>query len=147
MHLIDALSFFPYGVCVDHFQHEVYANPQMTAAERHKTWARLEKMYMPWRDWGDLGYPAKGGRWQAQLHIYRLPFYYIDYALAQCCALQLWLRSRMDKEGTFETYRKLCSEGGSKPFAQLVADAGLVSPFEADALAEVVHEAEQELGI
>ncbi len=147
MHLIDALSFFPYGVCVDHFQHEVYANPQMTAAERHETWARLEKRYMPWRDWGDLAYPAKGGRWQAQLHIYRLPFYYIDYALAQCCALQLWLRSRMNREATFETYRQLCSEGGSKPFSQLVADAGLVSPFEEDALAEVVHEAEQELGI
>ena len=53
----------------------------------------------------------------------------------------------MNREATFETYRKLCSEGGSKPFSQLVADAGLVSPFEEDALAEVVHEAEQELGI
>ncbi|EHH68680.1 oligoendopeptidase F [Gluconobacter morbifer G707] len=145
MHLIDALSFFPYGVCVDHFQHEIYANPQMTAEERHETWHRLEKLYMPWRDWGDLPYPAKGGRWQAQLHIYRLPFYYIDYALAQCCALQLWLGSRVDPEGTLETYRALCAEGGSKPFSQLVADAGLTSPFEADVLAEVVQEVEHVL--
>ena len=147
MHLIDALSFFPYGVCVDHFQHEVYARPEMTPEERHQTWRRLEKLYMPWRDWGDLAYPAKGGRWQAQLHIYRLPFYYIDYALAQCCALQLWLGSRLDREGTLEIYRRLCAEGGLKPFAQLVSEAGLTSPFEADVLAEVVHEAEQELGI
>ncbi|MBF0886287.1 M3 family oligoendopeptidase [Gluconobacter sphaericus] len=143
MHLIDALSFFPYGVCVDHFQHEVYARPEMTPEERHQTWRRLEKLYMPWRDWGDLAYPAKGGRWQAQLHIYRLPFYYIDYALAQCCALQLWLGSRLDREGTLEIYRRLCAEGGLKPFAQLVSEAGLISPFEADVLAEVVHEAEQ----
>ncbi|MDE7539806.1 M3 family oligoendopeptidase [Gluconobacter sphaericus] len=143
MHLIDALSFFPYGVCVDHFQHEVYARPEMTPEERHQTWRRLEKLYMPWRDWGDLAYPAKGGRWQAQLHIYRLPFYYIDYALAQCCALQLWLGSRLDREGTLEIYRRLCAEGGLKPFAQLVSEAGLTSPFEADVLAEVVHEAEQ----
>ncbi|WP_172493760.1 M3 family oligoendopeptidase [Gluconobacter oxydans] len=147
MHLIDALSFFPYGVCVDHFQHEVYARPEMTPEERHRTWQRLEKLYMPWRDWGDLAYPAKGGRWQAQLHIYRLPFYYIDYALAQCCALQLWLGSRLDREGTLETYRRLCAEGGSKPFAQLVSEAGLTSPFEADVLAEVVHEAEQVLAL
>ncbi len=147
MHLIDALSFFPYGVCVDHFQHEVYARPDMTPEERHETWQRLEKLYMPWRDWGDLEYPAKGGRWQAQLHIYRVPFYYIDYALAQCCALQLWLGSRLDREGTLETYRRLCAEGGSKPFAQLVSEAGLTSPFEADVLAEVVHEAEQVLAL
>lgn len=142
MHLIDALSFFPYGVCVDHFQHEVYAHPEMTAEERHSTWQRLEKLYMPWRDWGNLAYPARGARWQAQLHIYRLPFYYIDYALAQTCALQLWLGSRIDAEGTMETYRKLCAAGGSKPFAQLVSEAGLTSPFEAHVLAEVVHEAE-----
>lgn len=147
MHLIDALSFFPYGVCVDHFQHEIYAHPDMTPEERHQTWERLEKLYMPWRDWGDLAYPAKGGRWQAQLHIYRLPFYYIDYALAQCCALQLWLGARLDREGTLEIYRRLCAEGGSKPFAQLVSEAGLTSPFEADVLAEVVHEAEQVLAL
>lgn len=145
MHLIGSLAFFPYGVCVDHFQHEVYEKPQMSAEERHATWQRLEKLYMPWRDWGDLAYPAKGGRWQAQLHIYRLPFYYIDYALAQCCALQLWLHSRADSAGTLETYRALCAKGGSKPFSELVAEAGLASPFEADALAEVVQEAEHVL--
>ncbi|GBR45045.1 M3 family oligoendopeptidase [Neokomagataea thailandica] len=145
MHLIDALSFFPYGACVDHFQHEVYANPTMSAAERHATWARLEKEYMPWRDWGDLAYPAAGGRWQAQLHIYRLPFYYIDYALAQCCALQLWLGARQDQEGTLAVYRQLCAQGGSKPFAALVAEAELVSPFEEGALTGVVQEAEKVL--
>ena len=48
MHLIGALAFLPYGVCVDHFQHEVYANPDATPAERHAMWQRLERIYMPW---------------------------------------------------------------------------------------------------
>ncbi|QDH16298.1 M3 family oligoendopeptidase [Swingsia samuiensis] len=147
MHLIDSLAFFPYGACVDHFQHEVYAHPEMTAQERHQTWARLEKMYMPWRDWGDLAYPSKGARWQAQLHIYRLPFYYIDYALAQCCALQFWLQSRVDMSEAFERYRQLCAEGGSKPFSELVKDAGLISPFEEEALMEALDVADQELNL
>ncbi|AQS88792.1 oligoendopeptidase F [Neoasaia chiangmaiensis NBRC 101099] len=145
MHLIDSLSFLPYGACVDHFQHEIYAKPDMTPEERHQTWQRLEKRYLPWRDWGDLDYPAQGGRWQAQMHIYRAPFYYIDYTLALCCAMQLWLGSRVDPQGTLEIYKALCAAGGSRPFTALVAEAGLVSPFETDALAEVVHEAEQVL--
>ncbi len=59
MHLIGALAFLPYGVCVDHFQHEVYENPEASPAERHAMWRRLEKLYMPWTDYGDLGYPEK----------------------------------------------------------------------------------------
>jgi len=145
MHLIDSLAFLPYGACVDHFQHEVYDDPEMSPAARHETWKRLEKIYMPWRDWGDLAYPASGTRWQAQMHVYRSPFYYIDYTLALCCAMQLWLGSRNDPQGTMETYAALCAAGGSKAFTALVEDAGLISPFEPDALAEVVHEAEQEL--
>lgn len=142
LHLIESLSFLPYGACVDHFQHEVYAHPEMTPEERHALWLQLERRYLPWRNWGDLAYPGKGGRWQAQMHIYRAPFYYIDYTLALCCALQLWLSSRVDRESAMETYKALCAAGGSKPFTQLVADAGLASPFAADALAEVMQEAE-----
>ena len=94
MHLITSLAFLPYGVCVDHFQHEVYANPGASAADRHAMWQALERRYMPWADYGDLAYPAKGARWQAKAHIYGSPFYYIDYTLAQCCALQFWAQSR-----------------------------------------------------
>ena len=61
MHLITSLAFLPYGVCVDHFQHEVYANPTATPAERHAMWQALERRYMPWTGYGDLAYPAKGG--------------------------------------------------------------------------------------
>lgn len=142
MHLVTSLHFLPYGVCVDHFQHEVYANPEATPAERHATWQRLERRYMPWTEYGDLGYPAKGGRWQAKQHIYNSPFYYIDYTLALCCAMQFWLRSRRDARAALSEYVALCGRGGSMPFGGLVESAGLVSPFAPGALEGVVREAE-----
>jgi len=145
MHLETSLAFLPYGVCVDHFQHEVYAKPEATPAERHAMWLRLERHYMPWTDNGDLAYPAKGGRWQAKPHIYRSPFYYIDYTLALCCALQFWVRARRDPTAALADYVALCGRGGSAPFQALVASAGLVSPFAPGALAEVVREAEAAL--
>ena len=147
MHLITSLAFLPYGVCVDHFQHEVYANPTATPAERHAIWQGLERRYMPWTDYGDLAYPAKGGRWQAKAHIYLSPFYYIDYTLALCCAMQFWVQSRRDYPAALDAYVALCSRGGSAPFEELVASAGLVSPFQPGALADVVREAETVLGV
>ena len=145
MHLIDSLAFLPYGVCVDHFQHEVYARPDMTPDERHAVWRTLERRYMPWTDYGDLAYPEKGGRWQAKRHIYYLPFYYIDYTLALCCAMQFWVKSRRDYQGSLDAYIALCARGGSAPFQDLVRSSGLVSPFAPGALAEVVNEAEKVL--
>ena len=145
MHLIQALEFLPYGVLVDHFQHEVYANPDATPAERHAMWKRLEARYLPWRDYGDLAYPAMGGRWQAQGHIYGVPFYYIDYTLAQCCALQFWVKSRQNYAASMDTYVKLCGLGGSAPFGGLVDAAGLASPFKPGALATVVATAAEAL--
>ena len=145
MHLTNSLDFLPYGVCVDHFQHEVYANPAATPAERHKMWLALEKKYLPWRDYGDLAYPAMGGRWQAQGHIYKSPFYYIDYTLALCCALQYWTWSRKDYKGAIDSYVALCGKGGSAPFQDLVRGAGLISPFDSGALTSIVQEAEMAL--
>jgi M3 family oligoendopeptidase len=142
MHLIGALSFLPYGVCVDHFQHEVFAHPDASPEERHAMWRRLERHYMPWTDHGDIAYLAKGGRWQAKPHIYNSPFYYIDYTLAQCCAMQFWSRARHDAKGALDAYVGLCDLGGSAPFQDLVREAGLISPFADGALADVVREAE-----
>jgi M3 family oligoendopeptidase len=142
MHLISSLAFLPYGVCVDHFQHEIYANPHATPAERHAIWQKLERRYMPWTDYGDLAYPAMGGLWQAKGHIYRSPFYYIDYTLALCCALQFWVKSRQDSAASLDAYVALCARGGAAPFQDLVRGAGLVSPFAPGALEAVVREAE-----
>jgi len=88
MHLASAINFIPYGCAVDEFQHEVYMNPDITPNERKELWKRMERKYQPDLDYEDDPFFGKGGRWQAQTHIYSSPFYYIDYCLAQTCALQ-----------------------------------------------------------
>jgi oligoendopeptidase F len=101
-------------------------------------WRSVERRYLPWRAYGDLARPAQGAFWQAQQHIYTLPFYYVDYTLALCCALQLCAAAHDDRAAALERYVALCGRGGSAPFGALVASAGLRSPFDDDALASVV---------
>ena len=129
-HLVQALLFLPYGVAVDHYQHLVYATPGASPAERHAMWREMERTYLPWRDGGDLPHVPAGGQWQFQRHIYLSPFYYIDYTLALACALQFWLRATRDRAAALQDYVALCHRGGSAPFRQLAASAGLRSPFE-----------------
>jgi M3 family oligoendopeptidase len=145
-HLSEALLFLPYGVAVDHFQHLVYERPNATPAERHQMWQSVERRYLPWRNYGDLERPAQGAFWQQQLHIYRIPFYYIDYTLALCCALQMWASSYEDPAGTLERYVALCARGGEAAFRNLITSAGLTSPFEPGALSRVVARAKDVLG-
>lgn len=147
MHLTTSILFLPYGVAVDHFQHLVYERPDATPSERHGMWREMEKMYLPHRDWDDLAYPGKGGRWQSQRHIYLSPFYYIDYTLAQCCALQFWVRANQNFGQAMTDYVKLCQRGGEAPFQQLAKSAGLKSPFEPGALVDVVGQARKVLAL
>jgi len=139
-HLEDAILFLPYGVAIDHFQHLVYANPTATAAERHKMWQQMEAKYLHWRRYGDLPYLAMGGLWQAKGHIYQAPFYYIDYTLALCCALQFWSKARADYRATVKEYLALCKRGGEAAFGELVRGAGLRSPFEDGSLRGVAQQ-------
>jgi M3 family oligoendopeptidase len=137
-HLRDAMLFLPYAAAVDEFQHLVYATPSATPAERNAMWRELEARYMPWRDYGDLGHPLAGGLWQEKRHIYNAPFYYIDYALASCCALQFWVRAQADRPKALADYVALCGRGGEAAFGELVRSAGLQSPFSAGVLEGVV---------
>ncbi|MGH8998369.1 MAG: M3 family oligoendopeptidase [Acidimicrobiia bacterium] len=146
LHLTGAILFLPYGTAVDHFQHEIYARPGLTPAQRHDLWLDIERTYLPWRDWGDVAYPARGGAWQRQRHIYGAPFYYIDYVLAQTCALQFWTRALTDREEAMSAYVTLCERGGSAPFRDLTRIAGLESPFDEGVLAGVVDRARAALG-
>jgi len=146
-HIADQIERLPYMVAVDHFQHLVYATPDASPAQRNDMWRTLEARYMPWRDYGDLEYPAQGGRWQAQLHIYQIPFYYIDYALAACCALQFWARSQDDYAGALADYVRLCARGGEAPFQELVRSANLKSPFAPGVLSDVTRRARVAIGV
>lgn len=141
-HLSGALNFLPYGVSVDEFQHVVYENPEMTPAERKAAWRTIEKKYKPSLNYDGNAYGEAGGRWQQQAHIYEMPFYYIDYTLAQVCALQFWVKMQEDYKGAWADYLKLCQAGGSMSFLKLVELAGLKSPFEDGVIEEVVAKVE-----
>ena len=129
-HIAGSLSFLPYGALVDHFQHWVYENPNALPEERKEKWLELEAIYQPDKDYDDLSFLGSGGLWQKQSHIYQVPFYYIDYTLAQVCAFQFWIKMGIDKESTWKDYLKLCEAGGSLPFLKLVKLANLDSPFD-----------------
>lgn len=147
VHLSEALTFLPYGCAIDAFQHWVYENPEASAEERRAHWSGLEKAYLPWRTYEDLPLLDAGGLWHRQVHVFQMPFYYIDYVLAGICALQFWRRSVDDPQGALQTYRELCARGGSLPFQELAKSAGLRSPFEDGCLVDVVRAAADELGL
>ena len=130
-HLASALTFIPYGTMVDHFQHEVYANPDMTPAQRHKVWKDLLSVYMPWLKLdGEIPFYADGEAWQRQQHIYNSPFYYIDYCLAQTVALQFWAMSQADFDDAWKHYMAYTVQGGCCTFVELLKNAGLNTPFD-----------------
>ena len=141
-HLAGALKFLPYGVTVDEFQHRVYENPDMTPEERRAVWREIEMKYKPNLDYDGNKYAEAGGRWQQQAHIYEMPFYYIDYTLAQVCALQFWVKMQEDYKSAWNDYLRLCKAGGSMSFLKLVKLAGLKSPFEDGTIEEVVEKVE-----
>ena len=139
-HLSGTAKFLPYGVCVDHFQHEVYANPDMSPEERMATWRKLEKQYLPYKNYDEIDILEKGGWWMRQLHIFMYPFYYIDYTLAQVCALQFWARIQKQDPKAFEDYKHICQIGGTLPFRKIVKEAGLNVPFDSGCLKDTMKE-------
>lgn len=141
-HLSSSVTFIPYGTMVDHFQHIVYEKPQMTPAERHATWKELLGIYMPWmRLDGEIPFYADGEGWQRQMHIYEVPFYYIDYCLAQTVALEFWAMIQDDQKNAWQHYMAYTEQGGSKVFTELLRDADLVSPFDEACLRGVCEKA------
>ena len=142
-HLSGALKFIPYGTMVDHFQHEVYAHPEMTPEERHACWRKLEGIYRPWMKLdGDIPVYGEGYGWQRQHHIYSAPFYYIDYCLAQTVSLEFWAMIQDDLKSAWNTYMKYTEQGGSKVFTELLEGAGLASPFDENTLRGVCAKAD-----
>ncbi len=146
MHLEDAAAFIPYGGMVDEFQHIVYENPGMTPDERKMAWLELEKVYRPHMDYEGDAFFAKGGFWQRQLHIYDYPFYYIDYCLAQTCAIQYKAMMDEDYEKAWESYLKFCRLSASGFFTDMLKEVGLQSPFEDGCIKNVIGKLEERMG-
>ncbi len=142
MHLMDSISFLPYGTIVDEFQRQVYEKPDLTPGERKALWRDLEARFRPFLSLEGVPYLEEGTRWQYQMHIYETPFYYIDYCLAQTAAMQLLMASRRDYDDAYKRYVALLSKGGEETFDSLLRGAGLRSPFEEGALSTLAVEVE-----
>ncbi|WP_335870193.1 M3 family oligoendopeptidase [Bacillus sp. 2205SS5-2] len=141
-HLSEALQFLPYGVAVDEFQHFVYSYPDSTAQERKMAWRKIERKYLPHRDYDGQEYLENGGFWHRQGHIFNSPFYYIDYTLAQVCAFQFWELAQNHQEQVWEKYLELCKLGGSLSFTELINKIDFLSPFEEGSMKKVIQPVE-----
>ena len=142
MHALESFSFLPYGTMVDAFQHIVYENPDMTPAERRQAWLDLERRFRPHISMDGIPFLEEGARWQYQMHIYEMPFYYIDYCLAQTAAFCFLLASLEDYDDAFRRYLRLSRQGGEKVWTDLLTEAGFPSPFEPGALKTLAERVE-----
>lgn len=142
-HLSGSISFLPYGAAIDEFQHFVYENPNISISDRNAGWLKIEEEYGLTSDKEDNSYLLSGRFWQKQGHLYRVPFYYIDYTLAQVCAFQFWEKSEEDFKSAWSDYLHLCNLGGSLPFTKLLEEAKLKSPFVKDNMKGVIQKIDE----
>lgn len=129
-HLQEALTFVPFGVAVDEFQHICYAHPELTPKERTYQWHLLEEKYMPWRRYENDPFFERGGYWYHKLHIYLYPFYYINYTLTTMGAMEFKKKYAEDKDAAWQDYLNLCKTGGSRSYLETLRYANLSNPFE-----------------
>ena len=137
VHMAGALSFLPYGTIVDYFQQTVYDNPDMTSAERIEFWKKIENEFQPHMSAEGVPFYGEGRKWQRQSHIYEVPFYYIDYCLAQFTAFQILALMNEDYKKAQDTYMAFLVQAGTKPFTELLSSVGLKSPFEEESFRDI----------
>ena len=145
-HLQEALTFVPFGVAVDEFQHICYENPGLTPKERTWEWHKLEEKYMPWRRYDeDDEFMARGGYWYHKLHIYLYPMYYINYTLTSMGAMEFRKKAGEDWPSAWKDYLALCDIGGRQSYLETLKLAHLTVPFEEGAVARIIAPAKETL--
>ncbi len=137
-HMATIVRLIPYCMIVDEFQHIIYKNPKLTPEERSSEWRRLEKIYTPWKNYDGNKFLEKGCWWFKQGHIFKNPFYYIDYALAEVCALQIWSNMEENYDEVLENYMEICRDAGKRSFVETVNAGNLKSPFEEGCLDNII---------
>lgn len=138
-HLEHILVFWPYMAVVDAFQHWVYSNPIL--AEKHENcdarWLELWQEYIPGVDWSNLDEEAMTG-WHRKQHIFRAPFYYLEYGLAQLGAVLVWKNALVEPDRALRDYLYALSLGGTRSLPDLYQAAGARFAFDAETLSEAV---------
>ena len=145
-HLITSLMFWPYMAVVDAFQHWVYLNPEQAIDPENcdVEWGRQWDRFMQGYDW--TGYEDyKNTGWHRKGHIHQVPFYYIEYGLAQLGAVQVWSNSLENQAKAVASYRNALSLGATKPLPVLFEAAGAKLAFDVDTLKKAVDLMESQI--
>jgi oligoendopeptidase F len=128
-HLEQILETLPWVACVDAFQHWVYENPTHTAEERELKWVEFHHGFSSnIIDWSHLE-DIRKVMWQKQLHLYEVPFYYIEYGMAQLGAVAIWKNYKANPEKTVEQYLDALSLGYTASIGEIYATAGIKFDF------------------
>ena len=142
-HLQEAITFVPFGVAVDEYQHIVYAHPELTPKERTAEWKKLEEKYLPSRDYDGMEFFGRGGWWYHKIHIFLYPFYYINYTLTTMGAMEFKKKMHEDKTSAWNDYMNLCKVGGSKSYLETLAYANLSDPFKPGSVKKAISFAKE----
>lgn len=138
-----AITIFPWIATIDKFQHWVYTHPNHTLEERSAQWVNiLQEFSTEVLNISGLDEYRKYS-WQRQLHLFEVPFYYIEYGIAQLGAIGLWMQYKKDPEAALKNYMNALSLGGTKTLPELYEAAGLqfdLSPAQIKKLMDFVKE-------
>lgn len=144
------ISVLPWIATIDKFQHWVYTHPGHTKEERRKEWKSiLDEFTNGIVDWSGFE-EYREHFWQKQLHLFEVPFYYIEYGIAQLGAIAMWRQYRQNKEQALDNYMKALSLGYTKTLKELYATAGIKFDFSPAYVAELgafVKERLAEMGL
>ncbi len=145
-HLEKGILFWPYMAVVDAFQHWVYEHPEEAVHPKNcdRQWTLLWRRFMSWMDWSGLDEELATG-WQRKLHIHTVPFYYVEYGLAQLGAVHVWEQFEKDPVHAVERYRKALALGGVASLPVLYETAGARFTFEEPALAAAAARMESKM--
>ncbi|MGK7344692.1 MAG: M3 family oligoendopeptidase [Candidatus Nitrospinota bacterium M3_3B_026] len=141
------VAIFPWVATVDAFQSWVYTNPGHGREERKAAWVEITKRFNTGVDWSKTPEGALESLWHRQLHIFEVPFYFIEYAIAQLGALQVYRNYKEDPAGAASRLLSAFSLGGSKPPEELFEAAGIRMDFSAELLGELMDFVASELEV
>lgn len=145
-HLAGVLTFWPYMAMIDALQHWMYEH-QDEAADIERCddhWVTLMDRFWPDQDWSGLE-TLKRTRWHSQGHVFQVPFYYIEYGMAQLGAVQLWANATRDQHGAVAAYRRALALGGTVSLPEMYQAAGIRFAFDAETLQMAVDLIERTL--
>jgi len=141
------ITIFPWIATIDKFQHWVYEHPAHTAEERSNQWIKiLNEFTSPVLDVSGLE-EARRYFWQKQLHLFEVPFYYIEYGIAQLGAIGMWKQFKENKEQAIQNYIYALSLGGTKTLPELFQAAGLRFDFSPAVVGELMSFIETEMNV